>query len=41
MENSASAKIPICFACASGSGNGAVENVPDLQLNESQEENST
>ena len=34
MENSVSAKIPICYACASGSGDVAAETVPDSHLNE-------
>ena len=34
MENSVSAKIPICYACASGSGDLAAEPVPDSHLNE-------
>ena len=34
MENSVSAKIPICYACASGSGDLAVEPAPGSHLNE-------
>ena len=37
MENSTSAKIPICFACASGSGEGMVNEAPGPQSHEDQE----
>ena len=38
MENSVSAKIPICFACASGSGNETAEIIPGSHSNENREE---
>ena len=34
MENSIYAKIPICYACASGSGEVAVESASDSRINE-------
>ena len=38
MENSVSAKIPICYACASGSGDVAAETVPGSHLEEDRAE---
>ena len=38
MENSVSAKIPICFACAFGSGNETAETIPGSHSNENREE---